>query len=46
MEQNARLLAANAGQKQEIERLRAYIEGMHAALRRAPKITVQGGRGE
>lgn len=42
LEANARLLAANAAQKQEIERLRAYINGLHTALRRQPRITVYG----
>jgi hypothetical protein len=40
--QNARLLAANAEQKQEIERLQAYIDGLHTAIRRQPRIVIYG----
>lgn len=43
MEENARLLAANAEQKREIERLNAYIAGMQTALRRQTRITINGG---
>lgn len=42
METNARLLAANAAQEREIERLNAYISGLHTALRRQPRITIYG----
>lgn len=42
METNARLLAANEAQKQEIERLNAYISGLHTALRRWPRIAIYG----
>lgn len=42
LETNARLLEANAAQKQEIARLRAYINGLHTALRRQPRITIYG----
>ncbi len=42
METNARLLAANAEQRQEIKRLNAYINGLHAAMRRQPRIAIYG----
>ena len=42
LEVNDRLMAANAAQKQEIVRLNAYIDGLHAALRRQPRITIYG----
>ena len=32
MEANTRLLAANAAQKQEIDRLRSYIAGLETAM--------------
>ena len=31
-----------SAQKQEIERLNAYISGLHTALRRQPRITIYG----
>ena len=40
--QNARLLYANAEQKHEIERLQAYIDGLHTAIRRQPRIVIYG----
>jgi len=42
MEANTRLLAANAAQKQEIDRLRSYIAGLETAMRRQPRITIYG----
>lgn len=42
METNAKLLAVNAEQRKEIERLNAYISGMHTAIRRQPRIIIQG----
>ena len=42
LEQNERLRSRIAAQQQEIERLEAYIEGMRAALRRQPKIVIEG----
>lgn len=41
METNARLLAANAAQKQEIDRLQAYISGLETALRSQRRITIR-----
>lgn len=43
IEDNKRLLAANAAQKQEIERLTAYINGMEAAIRTRNKIIINNG---
>jgi len=43
LEENARLLAANAAQKQEIERLTAYINGMEAAIRTRTRIIINNG---
>lgn len=42
IETNARLLAANKEQKQEIDRLRSYIAGLETAMRRQPRITIYG----
>lgn len=41
METNARLLAANAEQRQEIDRLNAYIDGLHTAMRAQRRITIR-----
>ena len=38
---NARLLAANAEQQREIERLNAYIAGLETALRYQRRISVR-----
>lgn len=43
IECNSRLLAANAAQKQEIDRLNAYIDGLEAALRVRNKIIINNG---
>lgn len=40
LDTNTRLTAKIQAQAQEIDRLKAYIDGMHAALRRQPRITV------
>ena len=42
-EEFKRLLSANAAQKQEIDRLNAYIDGLEAALRVRSKITINNG---
>ena len=41
--ENRRLDARIKAQAAEIDRLNAYIDGMHDAMRRQQKITVQGG---
>lgn len=43
MEDNKRLLAANAAQKQEIAQLNAYINGIESAMRIRSKITINNG---
>lgn len=43
MEENKRLIAANAAQKQEINQLNAYISGLEAALRVRNKIIINNG---
>ena len=43
MEQNERLIAANNDLRQENERLKSYIDGVHAALRVGRKITIYNG---
>lgn len=40
LDDNTRLAAKVRAQSQEIARLNAYIDGMHAALRRQPRITI------
>ena len=41
LEANAALLAANAEQQQEIDRLRAYIRGLETAMRNQRRIIVK-----
>lgn len=41
METNARLLAANAAQKREIERLNAYISGLETAMRNQRRVVIR-----
>ncbi len=41
METNARLLAANAEQKREIERLNAYISGLETAMRNQRRVVIR-----
>lgn len=43
LDENARLRSALTAQKQETERLQAYIEGLHTALRMSRKITIRNG---
>ena len=43
LDENRRLDARIKSQAAEIDRLNAYIDGMHDAMRRQQKITVQGG---
>lgn len=45
-EQNARLIAANHELRQENECLKAYVDGVHAALRSGRKITIYSGGGD
>lgn len=40
-EQNRRLLAANAEQKQKIEQLYAYIDGLETAMRSQRRIVIR-----
>lgn len=42
LEANARLSQALAEQRQENDRLRAYISGMQAAVKRSPRIYING----
>jgi hypothetical protein len=41
MEENARLLKANAEQRAEIDRLNAYIQGMETALRSRQRVIIR-----
>lgn len=41
LSENQRLIQANAAQKQEIDRLSAYIDGMETALRATRRITIK-----
>ena len=43
LDENRRLDARIKAQAAEIDRLNAYIDGMHDAMRHQQKITVQGG---
>lgn len=43
MDANARLADVVAAQARELERLRAYIGGMEAAIRRGSRVTVHTG---
>mgnify|MGYP007000524296 CR=1 FL=1 len=43
MDENRRLNAKIRSQAAEIDRLNAYIDGIHDAMHRQQKITVQGG---
>lgn len=41
IEANARLMAANTEQKQEIAQLNAYIDGLEAAMRNQRRIVIR-----
>lgn len=41
LEKNRRLLAANAEQKQKIEQLYAYIDGLETAMRSQRRIVIR-----
>jgi len=41
LSENQRLIQANHEQRQEIERLNAYIDGMETALRATRRITIK-----
>lgn len=41
LERNAQLVDTVAEQKQEIDRLNAYIDGLHTALRSRQRVTIR-----